>query len=63
MKIDESSRLNPEAPNTEVSDRRGLDGKQSGQKKKKEGPQNLGGKNVRMNISQIEQKKEFKNKE
>ena len=44
MKIDESSRLSPEAPNTEVSDRRGLDGKQSGQKKKKGGPTEFRGK-------------------
>ena len=48
MKIEESSRLSPEVSNTEVSDRRRIDGKVD---RKKGGPRNLGEKNVRMNVA------------
>ena len=48
MKIEESSRLSPEVSNTEVSDRRRIDGKVD---RKKEGPREFRRKNVRINVA------------
>ena len=48
MKIEESSRLSPEASNTEVSDRRRIDGKMD---RKKRGPREFRRKHVRMNVA------------
>ena len=48
MKMEESSRLSPEASNTEVSDRRRIDGKVD---RKKGGPREFRRKHVRMNVA------------
>ena len=48
MKIEESSRLSPEASNTEMSERRRIDGNVD---RKKGGPGKIRGKHVRMNVS------------
>jgi len=48
MKIEESSRLSPEVSNTEVSDRRRIDGEVD---RKKEGPREFRRKNVRINVA------------
>ena len=48
MKIEESSRLSSEASNTEVSDRRRIDGKVD---RKKGGPREFRRKHVRMNVA------------
>lgn len=48
--MEESSRLSPEASNTEVSDGRRIDGKVD---RKKRGPREFRGKKCRMNVSQL----------